>query len=195
VPDDDAADPLHERLVASETAWRGRYVGVRVETRQRADGTSVRREVVDHPGAVAMLALDDAGRLVLVRQFRAPTGGSLLEIPAGTLDRDPLTGASEDPESAARRELEEETGLRADRWERLATFWTVPGFASELMHLYLATGLSPVTGDDRAGPDEDEHLELVHLHWRAALAAAARGELRDAKTILGVLWLARRLGG
>jgi len=192
-PTDQPTDPLHERLVATEPAWAGRYLEVRVETRQRADGTRVRREVIAHPGAVAVLALDDDERLVLVRQFRAPTGRSLLEIPAGTLDRDPATGATEDPDGAARRELEEETGLRATRWERLAGFWTAPGFAGEYMHLYLATALEAVDGE-RAGPDEDEHLELVRLPWRDALAAVERGELPDAKTIIGVLWLARRLG-
>lgn len=193
-PPDSAADPLDERLVASEPAWSGRYLQVQVEARERVDGSRVRREVITHPGAVAILALDADGRLVLVRQFRAPAGCSLLEVPAGTLDRDPATGATEDPEMAAHRELEEETGLQAARWERLAGFWTAPGFATEFMHLYLATGLEPVDGD-RAGPDEDEHLELVRLPWREVLAAVERGELPDAKTIIGVLWLARRLGG
>ena len=199
MPDDSrasspAADPLHERLVGSQPAWSGRLLEVRVETRERADGSRVRREVVTHPGAVAILALDDDDRLALVRQFRAPAGRSLLEIPAGTLDRDPGTGAAEDPDAAARRELEEETGLRAARWERLAGFWTAPGFATEFMHLYLATGLEPA-GSDRAGPDEDEHLELVRLPWREAVAAVEGGELTDAKTMVGVLLLARRLGG
>ncbi len=188
------ADPLHERLVGSEAAWAGRYLGIQIETRERADGRLVRREVVSHPGAVAILALDDDERLVLVRQFRAPTGVSLLEIPAGTLDRDLATGATEDPDVAARRELEEETGLRAATWERLAGFWTAPGFATEFMHLYLATGLATVAGQ-RAGPDEDEHLEVVRVPWRDALTATERGELPDAKTMIGLFLLARRLGG
>lgn len=187
-------DPLDERLVHSEAAWTGRFLEVRIETRERADGSQVRREVIVHPGAVAVLALDADDRLVLVRQFRAPAGCSLLEIPAGTLDRDPAGGATEEPERAARRELEEETGLRAASWERLAGFWTAPGFTTEFIHLYLATGLEPA-GRDRAGPDEDEHLELVWLSWREALAAVERGEVADAKTILGLLWLARHLGG
>jgi ADP-ribose pyrophosphatase YjhB (NUDIX family) len=97
-------------------------------------------------------------------------------------------------DEAARRELEEETGLRAARWERLGGFWTAPVFATEFIHLYLATDLQPA-GSGRAGPDEDEHLELVRLPWREAVAAVERGELTDAKTIIGLLWLARRLGG
>lgn len=201
MPDDEVrpppgplGDPLRERLVDSELAWAGRLLEVRVETRERPDGTRVRREVIAHPGAVAIVALDDAGRLILVRQFRAPADRSLLEIPAGTLDRDPASGMVEEPELAARRELEEETGLRAARWERLGGFWTAPGFATEFIHLYLATSLTPA-GGDRAGPDEDEQLELVRLPWRRAVAAVERGELGDAKTVIGLLWLARRLGG
>ncbi len=117
-----------------------------------------------------------------------------VEIPAGTLDRDPATGAVEDPDAAARRELEEETGHRAERWERLTAFWTAPGFATERMTLYLATGLAPADGE-RLGPDEDEALELVRLPWREAVAAAERGEIVDAKSLVGLLWLARRLEG
>lgn len=94
---------------------------------------------------------------------------------------------------AARRELEEETGYRAEHWERLTDFWTAPGFATERMFLYLATGLAPA-GPDRLGPDEDEALELVRLPWRDALAGAESGEISDAKSLVGILWLARRMG-
>jgi ADP-ribose pyrophosphatase len=120
----------------------------------------------------------------------------MLEIPAGTLDFiDRAAGIVEDPELAGPRELEEETGYRAATWRRLGSFWTAPGFASEHMHLYLATGLRPATGD-RRGPDEDERLELDRLPWREAVAAATDGRIVDAKSILGLLWLARlREGG
>ena len=182
-----------ERLVKSEVVHRGRYLEVRVETTERADGSRHRRDVVRHPGAVAIAALDDADRLLLVRQWRQPAGRTLLEIPAGTLDRDPATGAIEDPELASRRELEEETGYRAASWERLGAFWTAPGFASELMHLYLATDLV-AAGPGRLAPDADEALELVRLPLGDALAAADRGEVLDAKTLLAILWLGRRRG-
>ena len=187
------ADRLAERLVESEVVHRGRYLEVRVETTERADGSRHRRDVVRHPGAVAIAALDDADRLLLVRQWRQPAGRTLLEIPAGTLDRDPATGAIEDPELASRRELEEETGYRAGSWERLGAFWTAPGFASELMHLYLATDLV-AAGPGRLAPDADEALELVRLPLGDALAAADRGDILDAKTLLGILWLGRRRG-
>lgn len=184
-------DPLEERVVASETVHRGRYLSVRLDTIERADGSTGTRDVVGHPGAVAVLALDDDGRLLLVRQWRVPAGRAMLEIPAGTLDvRD---GITEDPDVAARRELEEETGHRADRWRRLASFWTAPGFATELMHLYLATGIAGAAADDRLAPDEDERLELRHVTPGEALGLVETGEIADAKTILGVLWLDRLL--
>lgn len=189
-----AADPLAETLVASEVLHRGRALEFRVDTVARADGRHVRRDVAGHPGAVAIVALDDEGCVLLVRQWRHPAGRALLEIPAGTLDRDSATGATEDPDAAARRELEEETGCRAGRWERLADFWTAPGFATERMYLYLATELVPVA-DGGLAPDEDEALDLVRRPWREAVAAAERGEIRDAKSLVGLLWLARRLEG
>jgi ADP-ribose pyrophosphatase len=115
----------------------------------------------------------------------------MLEIPAGTLDvLDRAAGRVEDPALAAPRELEEETGYRAATWRALGSFWTAPGFASELMHLYLATDLRPAS-EDRRGPDEDERLELERLPWREAVAAATDGRIADAKSILGLLWLAR----
>jgi ADP-ribose pyrophosphatase len=113
----------------------------------------------------------------------------MLEIPAGTLDVH--EGVTEDPDGAARRELEEETGHRASTWRKLAAFWTAPGFASELMHLYLATGIAGADGDDRLSPDEDERLELRHVTPDEALAMVDRGEIADAKSILGILWLER----
>jgi len=195
MPDPDRrvpAHPLDERLVESTVVHRGRVLEFRIDTVERADGRRARREVAGHPGAVAIVALDPDERVLLVRQYRHPAGRVLLEIPAGTLDRDAATGAPEDPDDAARRELEEETGYRAGRWERLVDFWTAPGFATERMFLYLATDLSPA-GDGRLGPDEDEALELVRLPWREAVAAAERGEMGDAKSLVGLLWLARRM--
>jgi ADP-ribose pyrophosphatase len=163
-----------------------------VDTIERADGSRGTRDIVGHPGAVAILAIDDEDRLLLVRQYRVAIGEALLEVPAGTLDR-LADGSIEDPEVAAPRELEEETGMRAGSWRLIARFWTAPGFASELMHLYLATDLRPADGD-RLGPDEDEHLLLERMPVRDALAAAERGELRDGKTLVALLWLARIRG-
>ena len=183
-------DPLEEQVVESEIVHRGRYLEFRVDTIERADGSRGTRDVVGHPGAVAVLALDARGRLLLVRQWRIPARQALLEIPAGTLDIE--DGGTEDPDVAVRRELEEETGHRATTWRRLASFWTAPGFASELMHLYLATGLDGVADDDdRLTPDEDERLELSRVTIDEALVLVDTGVIGDAKTILGILWLDR----
>jgi ADP-ribose pyrophosphatase len=181
---------LRETIVATEVLHRGRYLTFRIDTIERADGTRATREICGHPGAVAILALDPEDRVLLVRQWRTAAGGALLEIPAGTLDVDPATGEIEDHALAAPRELEEETGQRAGSWRHLTSFWTAPGFATELMHLYLATDLRPAH-EDQLGPDEDERLELVRMPWLDAVRAAERGELADAKSILGLLWLAR----
>jgi ADP-ribose pyrophosphatase len=139
---------------------------------------------------VAIVALDADERVALVRQWRLPVNGTLLEIPAGGLDVRP-DGSKEDPELAARRELEEETGLRAGTWRKLAAFYSAPGFTEELMHLYLATDLAPAHPDERLGPDEDERLILSWMPWRDAVAAVEAGDIRDAKSIVGLLWLDR----
>jgi ADP-ribose pyrophosphatase len=184
------SDPLEERVIESELVRRGRIFEYRVDTIERADGSLAIRDTVRHPGAVAVLALDDAGQLLLVRQWRVAAGRALLEVPAGTLDVH--DGVAEDPAEAARRELEEETGHRASTWRHLATFWTAPGFATELMHLYLATGLEGAgDGDDRLAPDEDERLELRRVPLDEALAMVERGELADAKSLVGILLLDR----
>ena len=116
-------------------------------------------------------------------------GELLLEVPAGTLDVAD-DGAIEDPDLAARRELEEETGMRAGTWRKVARFYTAPGFASELMHLYLATDLTIADGE-RLGPDDDEHLLLERMPVSQAVAAAGRGEFHDAKSLVALLWLGR----
>jgi ADP-ribose pyrophosphatase len=188
----DPLDDLTERVVGRRVLYHGRYLEFRIDTIERADGTRSERDVAGHPGAVAIVALDPDDRVLLVRQYRSPAERVLLEIPAGTLDVDPATGATEEPDLAARRELEEETGYRAASWQRLASFWTAPGFATELMHLYLATDLTPAHPDDRLGPDEDEHLRLEPLPFSDAIAAIERGEIADAKSIVGLLWLDRR---
>jgi len=142
---------------------------------------------------VAILALDDQDRVLMVRQWRVAAGQALLEIPAGTLDVAD-DGSIEDPDLAARPALEEETGMRAGSWRLLARFYTAPGFTSELMHLYLATDLRLADGH-RLGPDEDEHLLLERLPWEDVLAAAERGEVADAKSLVGLLWLDRFRSG
>jgi ADP-ribose pyrophosphatase len=188
-----ADDPLDERVIDSRLVHRGRYLTLRVDTIERRDGSRAERDVVGHPGAVAILALDDEDRVLMVRQYRSPASRTLLEVPAGTLEVDE-SGAIEDPDLAAPRELEEETSYRAESLRRVTSFWTAPGFATELMHLYLATGLTPADAD-RRGPDEDERLELEHVPLDRALALVDAGEIADAKSLVALLWLDRARRG
>ena len=173
-----------------EVLYRGKFLEFRVDTVERADGTRAIRDFAGHPGAVAIVALDAEGRVALVRQWRLAADSALLEIPAGGLDPTE-DGGKEDPELAARRELEEETGTRAGSWRKLGAFYSAPGFTDELMHLYVATDLTPASADGRLGPDEDERLILEWRPWRDAVAAAEDGEIRDAKSVVGLFWLAR----
>ena len=174
---------MKERTLRSEHPWSGRRIRVRVDEVERADGHRTTREVVEHPGAVAILAWDGA-QLAMVRQWRHATKAVLLEIPAGTLEPD------EPPIETARRELAEEVGLAAATWTEGPRFYTAPGFCDELMHLYLATDLR---NDTSGESDADEVLEPCWMTLPEALAAIEDGEIRDAKTIVGVSWLARRL--
>jgi len=182
-------DPLRERLVSTEIIKQGRILEFRIDTIEAADGHVSTRDIAGHPGGVCMVAIDGEDRVLLVRQWRHATGGPLLEIPAGTLDRQ-ADGSVEDHAVAAARELEEETGSRAGTWRFVGSFYTAPGFTSELMFLYLATDLVPAQGE-ALHPDEDERLELYPTPFADAVAMVERGDLRDAKTIVGLLWVAR----
>jgi ADP-ribose pyrophosphatase len=174
---------MDERTLSSTHPWSGRRIRVRVDEVERSDGHRTTREIVEHPGAVAMLAWDGE-RLAMVRQWRHATGQVLLEIPAGTLE------PGEPPAETARRELAEEVGLAATTWVEGPRFFTAPGFCTELMHLFLATGLTDATAE----ADADELLEPSWLSVPDALAAVDDGRIADAKSIVGIGWLARRLG-
>jgi len=173
---------MEERTTSSTRPWTGRRIRVRVDEVERVDGHRATREIVEHPGAVAILAWDGS-RLALVRQWRHATGRALLEIPAGTLEPD------EAPAATARRELAEEVGLAARTWVEGPRFYTTPGFSTELMHVFLATELSEATAD----ADEDEQLEPSWLSLDDALAAIDGGRIEDAKSMAAIGWLDRRL--
>jgi len=176
---------MPERTVESRRPFVGRLLHLRVDEVELDDGRRTTREVVEHPGAVAMLAWDGE-RLALVRQWRHAAGRALLEVPAGTVD------PGEEAATTATRELAEETELQAGSWERGPAFFTAPGFCTEYLTVYLATDLHPA--DESAHPD-DEDLEVVRMTLAEALGAVDRGEIEDAKSIVAILWLARRLGG
>jgi ADP-ribose pyrophosphatase len=171
-----------ERTTGTRRVFDGALIGVRVDEVRLSSGRGATREVVEHPGAVGILAWDGE-RLALVRQWRHPAGRFLLEIPAGT--RDP----GEEPLATARRELAEECGVAADGWEEGPVFYTAPGFCTERLTLYLATHLRPASVE----APEDEELELSWATLDEALTFVGSGEIADAKTVAGVLWLARHL--
>ena len=155
---------------SSRTAYDGKLIDVTVERWGEHE-----REIVEHPGAVVIVAIDRDGMLTLVRQRREAVRTELLELPAGTLEE------GEEPLVCARRELEEETGLTGGTWREEAAFYTTPGFCRERMHLFFAEELE--RGD--ASPESDEELEVVR--WPRAEIAAKVGELEDAKTLAGLL--------
>lgn len=152
-----------------------------------AGGYVTHREVVVHPGAVAIAPVDDAGNLVLVRQYRYPVLEELVEVPAGKLEK------GEDPLGTARRELAEETGLTADTMQPMAVFYTTPGFCDEKMHLFLATGLHPAATAD-IHPDADEVIQVDCVPLDEAVQMCADGRIRDAKTISAVFLARATLG-
>lgn len=179
---DDQPDAADETLLRREYIHQGRLLKLRIDHIRTEDGHETTREIVEHPGAVAVVPLLPDGRAILIRQFRRPAGRQLLEIPAGT--REP----GEDAETCARRELIEEIGYRAGRIERLASFYTTPGFTDEYMDLFLATELT-ATGEDEPAEFE-EALEIIRPGDVPALLAA--GEPLDAKTIAALLLAATR---
>lgn len=162
--------------VGTEEVWSGRIASVRVDRFRHDDGEVVEREVVTHPGAVAVVA-HDGETLWLVRQPREPVGEDLLELPAGKLDEE-----GEDVLTTAKRELAEEIGKGAKTWKRLTTFYSSPGFSDEQIHVYLATDLY----DERAETDETERIEIVQVPL-AELDEVIQGNL-DAKSLIGLLW-------
>jgi ADP-ribose pyrophosphatase len=171
-------------VLGQELLLRSRVFDVRAHHIRLPSGREQRLTLVEHPGAVAIAARFEDGRLALVRQYRHAARRWMLEVPAGRLE------PGEDPLAAARRELEEETGLRAERWRRLQSFYPAPGFCTERLHLFLAEGLSPAPAAGRLCPDDDEELTQERLRPEELLA---RGP-EDAKTLIlaSLLVLAQR---
>jgi ADP-ribose pyrophosphatase len=171
-------------ILESENIYHGKAFSVRRDLIQLPNGKQAWVDIVDHPGAVALVPLDDAGRIYFVRQYRHSTGGEILELPAGTIDPD------EPPESCARREIREEIGMAAGQLEKLGEFYLAPGYSTEYMHVYLATGLRP----DPLPGDEDEFLQVESLSFERALQLIGEGQIRDAKTLAALLLAQPMLG-
>jgi ADP-ribose pyrophosphatase len=167
-----------EQTISSRTIYEGRIISLRVDDVDLGDGRRSVREIVEHPGAVAILVLTEQDELVLVRQYRKAAEQFTLEIPAGTL------GKGEDPLACAARELREETGFSAHTIRQICSFYTAVGFCTELMYMFLATGL---TAGAQAF-DEDEDIEVQTVPVAKAVEMINNGVIVDSKTVAGVLW-------
>lgn len=170
---------MAEETLSSQLIYEGQVVRLRVDTVRMANGREATREIVEHAGCVAIIAIDADDNVLLVNQFRKPVEKELLEIPAGSID------AGEDPETAVRRELREETGYLPRKVERLGGFYSAPGYSSEYLYLYLATDLvlSPLHAEDT----DDIRLARVPINQVSGLIAS--GSICDAKSIAGLLVL------
>ena len=173
-----------ETIIGRERVFDGLILHIDHITAKLPNGKTAKREMAVHVGASAVVPVDEQGFVYLVRQFRAPIGRTLLEIPAGKLD-----APDEDRLLAARRELHEETGLTAQRWDWLSDIVTTPGFCNEKISLYLARDLER----GEAAPDEDEFLNVVKMPFEEACAAVARGEIDDAKTVCALMIARERI--
>lgn len=166
-----------EKTIDSKVVFNGKLIDLKVDTVKLPDGNPSGREVVVHPGAAVVAALTEQGEILLIRQFRYPVGEILWELPAGKLEKD------EDPLECAKRELAEETGFGAREWRCLSDFFTTPGFSNEVLYLYLATDLYP----DPREADSEEFIELFKIPYTQAVSMVTSGEVKDAKTIIGIL--------
>ena len=168
---------LMETPIGRETLYAGKILDLERMTVRLPNGQTAAREIVRHRGACVVVAVDEAGRVALVRQYRAPIGRLTWELPAGKLE------AGEDPLVCAQRELAEETGYTAQRWTKLTALLSTPGFCDEVLHTYLATDLT--RGQEH--PDEDEFVQLEMAPMEALVERIFAGDVADGKTIAGVL--------
>lgn len=166
------------KVVGTRRIYEGRVLNVRVDDIELPNGHVSKFEIVEHNGGVCIVAQPTPDTIVLVRQYRPATGRELLEVPAGKLE------AGEDPMSCAQRELLEETGYRCERMRRLWSFYTAPGFCSELLHFFVAEGLT----SGAAQPEENESINVEIMRVDDAWALVERNELPDAKTQIALGW-------
>ncbi len=175
---------MPEEIIHSEYLYRGKIVKLRLDQVRLENRHVVAREIVEHRGAVAIVALDEQNRVLLVRQHRPGAGRELLEIPAGTLEE------GEEPMLCATRELKEETGYSALQWENVGYFFPTPGFCTEKIHLMLAQKLTP----GKASPEDDELLQIEVVPFAQAMQKIDRGEIVDSKTIIGLMRVWKLIG-
>jgi len=172
---------LEEKTLSTEHIFTGKVISLQVDEVELPNGKTSKREIIKHPGAVAIIALTDDKKVVMVEQYRKALERNLVEIPAGKLEK------GEEPEVCAVRELEEETGYECERIDWLTSFYTSPGFADELVHLYVATGLNKKV--NAAELDEDEFVNLIEVTLEEALELMKNQKIYDAKTAFAVQYL------
>ncbi len=172
---------FEEKSLSSNQIYNGKVISLKVDDVLLPNGKESKREIVNHPGAVAIIAITAEGKLVLVEQYRKALERSIVEIPAGKLE------PGEKPELTARRELEEETGYGCHELKYLQTFATSPGFADEVIHLFVAQDLYKI--EEKADLDEDEFVELLEVTVEEAEVMVKEQKIFDAKTAFAVLWL------
>jgi ADP-ribose pyrophosphatase len=173
------------RVLDEKLEFRGRVFDLKTRRVRLPTGRETSIHVVEHPGSVVIAPVHENGDVVLVRQLRPAIGETIYELPAGTLE------PGEAPAATARREIVEEAGLRAGRMTKITEFWIGPGFCTEKMHLFLATGLVPARGE----LDADEVMTAVRMPYARAMRMIDRGEICDAKSIVGLLLARTRVGG
>ena len=174
-------DKFIEKTLSSEKVFTGRVISLQVDEVELPNGKTSKRELIKHPGAVAIIALTPENKLVLVEQYRKALEKSIVEVPAGKLEK------GEEPLTSAERELEEETGYECEKMEHLISFYTAPGFCDELVHVFLAHNISKK--ENAAGLDEDEFVELLELTLEEAEQLIDEGKICDAKTAYAVQYL------
>lgn len=175
---------FEEKTVSSEKIFDGKIIKLRLDKVAMPDGSLADRELIDHPGGVGIVALTDDDKIILVKQYRKPIEKAIYEVPAGKLD------AGEGHYACGVRELEEETGYRAERFEYMGFIYPSPGYANELTHLYLATGLKK----GEIHPDEDEFLDVEYMDFSKAKEMVMNNEIHDAKSVYGILKAAVIIG-
>ncbi|MEH7236943.1 NUDIX hydrolase [Bacillus sp. JJ1562] len=174
-------DHLLEKTISREVLFEGKVIDLHIEEVELPNGHTSRRELIKHPGAVAVLALTDDKKIVMVKQYRKALEKVIVEIPAGKLEK------GEAPEGTAKRELEEETGYDCETLTPLISFYTSPGFADELVHLFIAKGLKKI--ENPAGLDEDEFVDVLEVTLDEALKLIKEKKIFDAKTAYAVQYL------
>ncbi|MDO3661605.1 ADP-ribose pyrophosphatase [Bacillus sp. C28GYM-DRY-1] len=172
---------LEEKTISKEQIFSGKVIDLYVEDVELPNGKTSKREIVKHPGAVAVLAVTDEGKIIMVKQFRKPLERAIVEIPAGKLEK------GEEPEYTALRELEEETGYTAKKLTKITAFYTSPGFADEIVHVFLAEELSVL--EEKRELDEDEFVEVMEVTLEDALKLVESREVYDAKTAYAIQYL------